>query len=431
MTASPATISDLHASTRTGPGVIVDGYGTGNYLLEEFLSLGVDLIHVQSTPDPITRMVAPQTSKYIETLTYTAGETEAKLAAMDVKFVIPGQEPGVNLADHLSETLGLRTNGTRLSSARRNKAAMTNMVAAAGLLTARQAIVTTPQEATQWAESTGGWPCVAKPLASASSDSVSICFNNTELEIAVKEVLGSNTVFNYPNPEVLIQSYLRGTEYIVDTVSLDGETYVCGVWVYEKTLLPNGKRIYNRDILLDPEKDSVVEAVVAYTLRVIKALKIDNGPGHAEIMMTADGPTLIEIGARTNGNMHPGFHDVCLGTNSASLTAVAYLCPEKFKETLAGQTYRRIQPAVVFNVPTSRSGRIAALNAELLDEIRSRPSVMSVSLKRQPGDDLTPTRDLLTSPARVFMTCADQETLDSDYEFIRSVRERIFILDET
>jgi hypothetical protein len=52
--------------------------------------------------------------------------------------------------------------------------------------------------------------------------------------------------------------------------------------------------------------------------------------------------------------------------------------------------------------------------------------VVDFMLKRKPGDIIVPTRDLLTSPVRVFLTAADQSTVDDDYRFIESVRESIY-----
>ncbi|GAC67433.1 ATP-grasp domain-containing protein [Gordonia soli] len=427
MTTTPATASAAFTSNSTAPGVIVDGYGTGNYVSDAFAALGADLVHVQSSRDPITRMVQPDLTKYSAAMVYEAGVTEHELAEIGVSFVVPGQEPGVNLADQLSEALGVRTNGTELSAARRNKFEMIRAVAEAGLLTARQLIVSDPAEAVAWAETVGGWPCVAKPLASASTDSVSICNNAAELESGVRAVLNSTTVFNFDNNDVLIQSYLSGTEYIVDTVSLDGESHVCGVWQYEKTLLPNGKPIYNRDILV-AENDPVVTVLTEYTRRVLDAVGIDNGPAHTEIMLTEDGPALIEVGARTNGNMHPEFHDRCLGTNAARLTAEVYLEPAQFSARYAGRTYSRQQPAVVYNVPTSQSGTIVGVDDEVVARIRGRESVFGVTVKRHPGDVLVPTHDLLTSPIRVFMTSDDQGVLDDDYRFVESVSDDVFAL---
>ncbi|MEV0603696.1 ATP-grasp domain-containing protein [Streptomyces sp. NPDC050315] len=407
-------------------GVLVDAYGTGNYLPAAFNRLGIDVVHVQSSPEPIARMQPWERSSYRDWLVHTPeGGTEHALKELDPQFVIPGQEPGVLLADQLSAGLGLRTNGTELSEARRNKYKMIDTVAAAGLRTAAQLITDDAEAAVAWAEDSGYWPCVAKPLSSASTDGVFICRDAATLRAAFPSILTSTTVFNGANTEVLVQSFLEGTEYIVDTVSVDGHAYVCGVWQYEKQLLANGKPIYNRDILVSPD-DPVTAELIGFTRTMLDVLGIQNGPAHTELIMTQDGPALVEVGARVNGHLHPAFHNACLGTNSADLTALAYVRPEQFLAEYGDRVYRKRQPAVVYNTPTVLSGQVLSVNERLVEEIRNRPSVVDLVLKRKPGDVIVPTHDLLTSPVRVFLTAPDQSTVDADYRFIESVRESIY-----
>ncbi|MEU9115714.1 ATP-grasp domain-containing protein [Streptomyces sp. NPDC048483] len=416
------------ARTDTGRavGVLVDAYGTGNYLPAAFDRLGIDVVHVQSSPEPIARMQPWNRSSYVDGLVYNPdGSTGLALKELEPRFVIPGQEPGVRLADQLSEALGVRTNGTELSEARRNKFKMIETVAAAGLRTAAQLITDDAEEAVVWAEESGHWPCVAKPLSSASTDGVFICRDADALRAAFPSILTSTTVFNGTNTEVLVQSFLEGTEYIVDTVSVDGHAYVCGVWQYEKRLLSNGKPIYNRDILVSPTDPAAV-ALIDYTRAMLDVLRIHNGPAHTELIITQDGPALVEVGARVNGHLHPAFHDACLGTNSADLTALAYVRPEQFLAAYRDGVYQKLQPAVVYNAPTVLAGEVVSVNDELVEEIRSRPSVVDLTLKRRPRDVMVPTHDLLTSPLRVFLTAPDQATVDADYRFIESVREAIY-----
>jgi hypothetical protein len=304
---------------------------------------------------------------------------------------------------------------------------MIEAVAAAGLRTADQLLTTDAEAAVAWADDLGYWPCVAKPLASASTDGVFVCRTPADLRRAFPAILSARDIFHDRNEQVLVQSYLSGTEYIVDTVSVAGHAYVCGVWRYDKRLLPNGKPIYNRDILV-PADDPVVAPVTAYTRQVLDALGVHNGPAHSEIIVTPAGPVVVEVGARLNGNMHPAFHDLCLGANQADLTAFAYVCPDGFLAARRDRDYEVRQPAVVFNTPTELSGRIAAVDGDLVARIRALPSVVDVTVKRRPGEEIVPTRDLLTSPIRVFMTAPDAATLDADYRFIDSVRESVFVL---
>ena len=45
----------------------------------------------------------------------------------------------------------------------------------------------------------------------------------------------------------------------------------------------------------------VAQVLIKYTLGVLKALKLDNGPTHGEVMMTADGPCMVEMNCRSHG----------------------------------------------------------------------------------------------------------------------------------
>ncbi|TDV40955.1 ATP-grasp domain-containing protein [Actinophytocola oryzae] len=419
-------MSDVVKNGGRPVGVLVDAYGTGNYLPPAFGRLGIDVVHVQSSAEPITRMQPWDRASYVDALVYDPhGDTERVLKEMEPLFVIPGQEPGVLLADKLSEALGVRSNGTTFSESRRDKFRMIETVSAAGLRTAAQLVTADAEEALAWVREGGFWPCVAKPLSSASTDGVFVCRDAESLRAAFPAILATDTVFNGANTEVLVQSFLEGTEYIVDTVSVDGHVHVCGVWEYEKSLLDNGKPIYNRDILLSPTDPAVV-SLIDYTRDVLAALRIHNGPAHSEVIITPEGPALVEVGARLNGNMHPAFHDACLGANMADLTARAYTRPERFVAEYGDTVYERRQPAVVYNTPTTLSGRITAVNEALVEEIRSRPSVVDITVKRRAGDVIVPTHDLLTSPLRVFLTAPDQSTVDEDYVFVDGVRESVY-----
>lgn len=73
---------------------------------------------------------------------------------------------------------------------------------------------------------------------------------------------------------------------------MPGAGTVCGVWEYEKTLLPSGHRIYDKDMLLDPGSSPVPE-LIAYVDDVLRATGIQWGAAHAEVIVTPKGPTLV------------------------------------------------------------------------------------------------------------------------------------------
>jgi biotin carboxylase len=411
--------------------VIVDGYSTGNFLPAAFERLGVRVVHVQSTAELMPSMLGPALDAYLDNV-ICLGEPEIDATVEALRryapiAVLAGQEPGVPLADALSERLGLASNGSALSAARRDKFQMIETVRAAGLRCAEQLRSGEVEELVAWAGRLGRYPVVVKPLSSASTDNVFICRGAEQVRAAASQVLSARDIFDLPNTEALIQSYLSGTEYIVDTVGRDGGRYVCGVWEYEKTVLHSGQNIYDKDVLRDPDGWPVPE-LIDYVDKVLDALGIRHGPAHAEVMMTAEGPALVEIGARLNGNMNPGFHDICLGVNQAELIALAYCRPQEFLDRFAGRVYTKRQEALVHNTSTRRAGEVLSVDQAVVDKISALSTVHLLSVKLAPGKRLRPTVDLLSSPLKIFLTGAYGAELRADYDTIQGLKDEVYRL---
>ncbi|MFJ8627666.1 ATP-grasp domain-containing protein [Kitasatospora sp. NPDC093550] len=418
----------MNSADRRPVAVVVDGYSAGNFYPAAFARIGADLVHVQSTPELITSMAPPNFADYLANV---VGSDERdlveRLRAYSPVCVVAGQDGAVPMADRLGELLGVPSNGSALSRARRDKYEMIETLRRAGVRCARQFKSTDPAAVAAWAQEHDGYPVVVKPLSSAGSDGVRICRDVEEVVAAAEAVLASQNIFGASNTEILVQSYLRGTEYIVDTVSCDGQRYTCGVWEYEKTLLSSGRNIYNRDLLVDPDGE-LVPALTSYIDEVLAALDVRWGPAHAEVIVTEDGPVLVEIGTRLNGNLHADFHDLCLGHNQAGLTAEAYVRPERFTERYGDGTYRKLRPAAVYNAPTAFEGVVASVDQSVVDEIAGLESVFSLAVKLRPGARITPTVDLLTSPLRAHLTAEREEQLTADYERLAKLKDHVYRL---
>ena len=113
-----------------------------------------------------------------ESLEATA--TVAQKAAKSFRIVacMAGGEAGVDLADALSEKLGVRTNGTDIPN-RRDKKIQQELVKAAGLRSVRQAGGDKFSDVETFLR-TEDYPMVLKPVESAGSDGVKLCHNFNE-----------------------------------------------------------------------------------------------------------------------------------------------------------------------------------------------------------------------------------------------------------
>ncbi|EFG03777.1 ATP-grasp domain-containing protein [Streptomyces clavuligerus] len=407
--------------------VVVDGYYNAASLPPAFARRGFSVVHVQSTPEPIPSWTPPDLSVYRENIVHTDdASTVRRLKEYDPVCVIAGQEPGVPLADRLSETLGLPTNGTRLSGARRDKYAMAEALRAAGLCCADQFRSGRADEIVAWVRARGSYPVVLKPLRSCNTDGVTVCATADEVRRAAEQVLTSRDAFGAPNTEVLVQSYLDGDEYIVDTVSRDGEHFVSSVWKYEKTLV-DGRNLYDKDILVPPG-DAPAPQLMAYVRQALDALGIRHGPAHSEVKMTSRGPALVETGARLSGGMLPEVHDLCLGQNQADLTVLAHTDPGEFRRRYAGRSYRPRQAAMGYTVATTADGVVRAVDEEVVARIGALPTVRRTVLNLAPGQRIRPTVDLATCTMRVHLTGPTQEAVLADYARVRALKDRVYVL---
>ncbi len=63
---------------------------------------------------------------------------------------------------------------------------------------------------------------MVKPVESAGSDDVFLCESKEDVKTAFERINGKINGLGQKNDAVLVQEFLDGTEYVVDSVSLDG-----------------------------------------------------------------------------------------------------------------------------------------------------------------------------------------------------------------
>ena len=189
--------------------------------------------------------------------------------------VLAGAETGVELADQLSERMGLMTNGTALSEARRNKFVMGETIRAAGIRAVKQLRATTWGEIDAWIKEWNPSPfkVIVKPMDSAGSDDVTLCQSHEEVHAAFTHIMGKTNGLGLLNKAVLVQEYLEGQEYVVDMVSREGEHKVAAIWAYDRRAA-NGAHFVCFGQRLLTIQDELCPELVAYMKKVVTALGI-------------------------------------------------------------------------------------------------------------------------------------------------------------
>jgi len=410
-------------------GVIVDGYSTGAGYAPEFLKYSIFCIHVQSQkiiPKVYAHTYVPEHYYAQHFLNEDFSVLITELRSYNPEFVIAGAECGIELADQLSAKLGLPGNDIALSVHRRNKHLMREEIKAKGLQTIPSMRVETLDEVLSWASIQNTWPLIVKPLSSAGGEGVKICHTLEDVSIGFLDIMATKiNMLGFKNQYVLIQHYIEGEEYVVNTASLAGKHKFCELWTYTRYVLAGGRKIYDTAKIIDIEtKDH--EEVISYALAVVEALGIKYGAAHVEVIKNEQGCFLVEMGARLMGaNLPFSLLYQCITTSQVSYTLMAYANPQEFREKIEA-SYQVVQPLIALFMVSTTTGTIKAIN--FLNEIKSVQSFYDIKLAVHIGDTLQITIDYQTSPGMIYLTHKDPEIIEQDRLYIRELEQRMFQL---
>ncbi|OCW22635.1 MULTISPECIES: ATP-grasp domain-containing protein [unclassified Pseudomonas] len=402
--------------------VVVDGFSSGKFVAKRLSEKGCVLMHVASTGALDSYYYKGFDHSIYEQMIVNGSMTTtlAGVECFKPDFIIAGAETGVLLADLLNERLQLPyRNDFDKTNARRNKYDMIQCVAQAQLPAPRQFVAGSWALADGWIKDHGHFPLVVKPLDSAGADGVFICADRQACETAVGKLLGATNKLNLPNTQVLIQEYLAGTEYVVNMVSLNGQQLVTEVVRYQKQRTKEGGVLYDIDELIGPDS-SVYPLLVDYTRAVVRCLGIRNGPSHAEVMFTAEGPKLVEVAARTDGILRPGVSRQTTGLGQIEAVALSIAEPEFFAQLLAREADSPLLQHTYNVCLINRSN--GCFDKDLfLKELLKLESFFDAVFYVENGQQIGATQDVFSQPGTVYLVHVDPKVIAADYLRIRAL----------
>lgn len=416
--------------------VLVDPVSTGACLAKELADRGNRLVRVWS--DTCPDVVKNHTKKGTE-VTYAApdiqvvaGDFDAAAAALvklglPIKELMVGCESGVLCADQLAHKLGVRNNGIALSGCRRNKFAQIEAVRAAGLDAPLQTLARTAEDVDQWLAN-GSHPtpfkAVIKPVEGAGSDGVSICDSPEEVRRCFRDLEGTKNVLGLVNYEVLLQEFLRGDEYVVDTVSANGVAKVVALWKYDKRESNGAPVVYFGMRLLQLDQEPMLAKMVEYVQGVLGAIGIEWGAAHTEVKLEERGPVLIEVNCRLHGGegIWLPISQACLGHTQVTAMADAYLNPSGF-DALAPSPSRLLKHGAWVTIRSPASGAITRIHAARIEQIRNLKSYQDEYIPFAVGSVVAMTVDACTVHGCFNLVHADPAQLEADYEAAQELVE--------
>ncbi|MFT4059528.1 MAG: ATP-grasp domain-containing protein [Legionella sp.] len=409
--------------------VIVGAYSTGQYLAPAFISRGYQCVHIQ----PGT-MINPyfldsfRQQDFIKNLVWDGNDEKIiqELVEFDVKAVIPGSEIAVLIADRLSQKLSLATtNDPKLSIARRNKYEMQKALERAGINSIPVFKTNKSEAIFNWLNTQGiEYPIVLKPLASAGTDGVTICQNQEEVQVAFNQLIGIVNALGETNDELLVQPYLHGTEYVVNTVSRDGTHYVTDMIRVNKITM-NASPVYDyAEVLCPIEHQALYKVLADYVKKSLDALGIKFGAGHSEVMLVNEcTPVLIETAARPIGGIDLSAYTESLGYNHISIIAESYLNPENFHKILRPENKLPLCKRLLCTFMISPIHGVISNPPDLMP-VQRLPYFHSIFMKTQ--GILEKTSTLINCPGFINSLGANREELMQQHQKIRDYEHTLF-----
>lgn len=253
------------------------------------------------------------------------------------------------------------------------------------------------------------FPCVMKPTDNAGSRGVVLVHDQQELKDAYGFSHGESR-----SGAVIVEEYLQGPEFSVEVMVIDGEPHVLQITDKLTTGAPHFVEMGHTQPSRQPKWQQ--EKICDLSCRAVKALGINVGPAHVEIILTKDGPRMVELGARLGGDCITT-HLVPLSTGIDMVGATIELAcggkpdiTEKFKK---GSAIR------YFN---TSAGTLQAI--EGIEEAKKIPGVREITIVKEIGTQLT---DIASSVDRIGFVIAQADTAEEAAAICQKAIDRIHI----
>ncbi len=238
------------------------------------------------------------------------------------------------------------------------------------------------------------YPCIMKPTDNAGSRGVVLCHNREELE----------NKYEYSHHEsrggaVIIEEYLQGPEFSIEVMVVNGEPHVLQITDKLTTGAPHFVEMGHSQPTRQNEDNS--EKISDLACCAVKAVGINVGSAHVEMILTKDGPKMVELGARMGGDCITT-HLVPLSTGIDMVGCTIQLaCGEKID---IEPKFNRGSAIRYFD---AHNGTIKAI--EGIEEAKQIAGVQEISIIHQVGEMIG---EIGSSTDRVGFVIAQGETAE-------------------
>jgi biotin carboxylase len=280
----------------------------------------------------------------------------------------------------IGEALGLPTHSVKTIALVQDKNAMREHLRASGLDDTPSAHVSDIAALGAFVRA-HGLPCVVKPCAGAGSAGVMRVDDESQLAAAFARASAHHD--GVPEAGVVVERYLEGVQLSVEALSEDGSHEVIGI---TRKYSDPQSCVEIGHVTPAPLTQDEAHGVREYVRRVLDAVGVTFGATHTELVLTSDGPRVIETHARMGGDSIPDITRDVTGVDTEDCIV---------RQTLGERVLPRVRAASAWPMQASAIWFAASSAAGILTDVtglaeaRAVPGVTEVEVLLRKGSDVT------------------------------------------
>ncbi|MDP3443878.1 MAG: ATP-grasp domain-containing protein [Ignavibacteria bacterium] len=215
--------------------------------------------------------------------------------------------------------------------------------------------------------------------------------------------------------KIIIEEYMEGPEVSVETLSIDGEVHIIAITDKLTTGAPRFVEMGHSQPSTLPEE--IIEEIESITKKAIEAIGIDFGPSHTEVIVTKEGPKIVEIGARMGGD-NITTHLVPLSTGVDMVSAC--ICIALGEAPNIEKKYRKGSAIRYFKIPPGVIKSIAGI-----ERARNMEGIKNLHIGKSVGETVDET---INSTSRIGYVISQGENATQAIELCDRAISRIHII---
>lgn len=342
--------------------------------IEKATEMGLKVVALDMNPDAVGFSVPGVVKEVISTIDIDAAVEAAKRHKIDGVMTLATDMPMRTVAA-VAKECGLVGVTEETAIKATDKSVMREALRVAGVPIPKFFRVGNEEQFKTAVESIEG-SFMVKPADSSGSRGI----------LKVEDRGGLDSAYEYTkqfshNGVVVVEECMIGPEVSIETLAIDGEVHVIQITDKMTTGAPHFVEMGHTQ----PTRLDCADEIRKVAIAANKAVGIENGPSHTEIIVTKDGPKIVEIGARLGGD--------CITTHLVPLSTGVNMVEACIRIALGEKlditpTLHRGSAIRYFQQHAGVVERI-----EGLEEAENMPGVKQVSIVHGVGEQITEITD--------------------------------------